>query len=136
MLTDHSVLSRKFIRRLPDQGQKIQHMICRLRELIAQWDSVDNTVDTTASQFEKMALGAERAQRQRTGQEEEEEEEEALLRCIINRGTTGKVYANEAQSRDSTSRGDCGSETFINAYDKVIRKVDASTTKPRFLPNR
>ena len=134
MLTDHSVLSRKFIRRLPDQGRKIQHMMCRLRELIAQGDSVD----TTAGQFERMALGAERAQRQRTGQEEEEEEEEeeALLRCIVNRGTTGKVYANEAQSRDCTSLGDCGSETFVNAYDRVIRKVDASKTKPRYLPNR
>ena len=136
MLTDHSVLSSKFIRRLPDQGQKIQHMICRLRELIAQWESVDST----AGQFEKMALGAERAQRQRTGQEEEEEEEEeeeaALLRRIINRGTTGKVYANEAQSRDCTSLGDSGSGTVLNAYDRVIRKVDASKTKPRYLPNR
>ena len=52
------------MQRLPDKGANIQDMIARLNVLIAQQESVDDA----ASQFENMALNAERAHRQRTAQ--------------------------------------------------------------------
>ena len=123
---------RKFTHRLPDKGEKIHNMITRLNKLIAERGSIDDTAD----QFEKMALDAESARRQRTKQCDDDEEEAALLRQIINRGGTGKVYANEAQSHDSLGDNYSESGTFVNAYDKVIKKVDTAKPKPRYLPNR
>ena len=124
--------SRKFIHRLPDKGEKIHNMITRLNKLIAERGSIDDTAD----QFEKMALDAESARRQRTKQCDDDEEEAALLRQIINRGGTSKVYTNEAQSHDSLGDNYSESGTFVNAYDKVIKKVDTAKPKPRYLPNR
>ena len=115
------------MQRLPDKGAKIHAMIARLNVLIVQQEGVDDA----ASQFENMALNAERAHRQRTAQSDDEEEA-ALLSQIINRGCTKKVYTTEDQRGDGSGE----SATFVNAYDKVIKKVDVAKPRARYLPNR
>ncbi len=116
-----SILSRKFISRLPDKGEKITNMVKRLESILAHREHVDQTADI----FQKMALGAERTSRARNmADSDNEESENDPLRQIVNKPYADKVVKDE--------------RTFVNSYEQVMarREVMKVTNKAKFLPNR
>ena len=116
---------RKFVKKLPDKGEKIKKLVERLETILSQRKQVDKTADL----FQQMALSAESARRNQTGNVDEDEsgedEDKDPLKAMAHRCESNIKVKDKRDQRQ-----------FINSYEKVIRKAEGKPQKPKFMPHR